>query len=72
MKKHCDLYYTTKKHYISERNNTTPLWGYSWCIRNATGDLLQSSIDNEPGEQYYDSREIAENEARDAIEDYYR
>lgn len=71
MKKYCDLYFTTRRQFIGERNNTTPLFGYSYHIRNASGDELQSSIDNEPGEQYYDSREVAEQQAKEAIQDHY-
>lgn len=72
MKKYCDLFFTTKKHLKGERNNSTPMYEYSWHIRNEKGEELQSSLGNEPGEQYYDSEQIAEQEAKDAIEDHYR
>lgn len=72
MKKYCDYYMTTKHELISERNNSTPLYEYSWSIRDKDGKQLQSSWENEPGEQTYVSKEVAEQECRDAIQDYYR
>lgn len=72
MKKYCDLYYTIKKHVKAERNNKVPVYEYSWHIRNDKGEELESSLGNEPGEQYYDSKQIAEREAKDAIEEHYR
>lgn len=71
MKKYCDYHFTTKRHLKAERNNNTPIYEWSWHIRNEKGEELQSSIGNEPGEQYYDSQELAENEAKEAIQDYY-
>lgn len=72
MKKYCDLYFTIKKHVKGERNNQVPVYEYSWHIRTKYGEELQSSFANEPGEQFYDSEQLAEREVRDAIEDYYR
>lgn len=72
MKKHCELYYTTRRQFIGERNNTAPVYGYSYHIRNVKGDELESSIDNPPGDQYFDTRGDAEQEAKDAIEEHYR
>lgn len=71
MKKYCDYYITTKRQLIGERNNTTPLYEYSWHIRSKTGEELQSSLSNEEGEQTYVSREMAEQQAKEAIQDYY-
>jgi hypothetical protein len=72
MKKYCDYYITTKRELIGERNNSTPNYGYAWFIRNAKGERLQSSYDNEDAEFHlFDSREVAEQDAREAIQDYY-
>jgi len=71
MKKYCDLYYTTQKHVKAERNNSAPIYEYSYHIRNEKGEELQSSLGNEPGEQYYDSEQVAEQQAKEAIQDYY-
>lgn len=71
MKKYCDYYITTKKHVAGERNNSTPMYEYSWYIRNKEGESLQSSLGNEDGEQFYVSREVAEQQAKEAIQDYY-
>jgi hypothetical protein len=71
MKKYCDLYYTTQKHVKSERNNSMPIYEYSYHIRNEKGEELQSSLGNEEGEQYYESEQVAEQQAKEAIQDYY-
>lgn len=71
MKKYCGYYFTTKKHLRGERNNSTPLYGYSWHIRNEQGEQLQSSFDNDEGFELFDSREEAEQECKEAIQDYY-
>jgi hypothetical protein len=71
MKKYCDLYYTTQKHVKAERNNQAPLFEYSYHIRNEKGEEPQSSLGNEEGEQYYDSEQVAEQQAKEAIQDYY-
>jgi hypothetical protein len=71
MKKYCDYYITTQRHLKGERNNNFPLYEYSWHIRNKEGEQLQTSLDNEDGEQTYVSREIAEQQAKEAIQDYY-
>jgi hypothetical protein len=69
MKKYCDYYITTKRHLKAERNNSTYEW--SWHIRNAKGEELESSLGNEPEFQYFVSKELAEQEAKEAIQDYY-
>lgn len=71
MKKYCDYFITTKRQLIGERNNSTPNYEYSWHIRNAKGEQLQSSFQNEEGFQTFVSREVAEQEAKEAIQDYY-
>lgn len=71
MKKYADYYITTKRHLKSERNNSTPVYEYSWHIRNVKGEQLQSSFENEPGDQFYDSRVVAEQQAKESIQDYY-
>jgi hypothetical protein len=71
MKKYCDYFFTTKRHLKGEISNTTAVYHYSWHIRNEKGEELQSSFANEDGEQYYDSREVAEQQAKEAIQDYY-
>jgi hypothetical protein len=71
MKKYCDLYYTTQKHVKAERNNSVPVYQYSWHIRNEKGEELESSLGNEPDEQYYDTKEVAEQQAKEAIQDHY-
>jgi len=71
MKKYRDLFFTTKRHVKTERNNSTPVYEYSWHIRNGEGEELESSLANEPDEQYYDTREIAEQQAKEAIQEHY-
>lgn len=71
MKKYCDYYITTKRELIGERNNSTPNYEYSWSIRNKDGEELQTSLDNEEGFQTFVSKEIAEQEAKEAIQDFY-
>ena len=72
MKKYCDYYYTTKRHLLGERNNSTPRYGYSWTIWNAKCQQLQSSLDNtEESDMYFDSKEIAEQQVKEAIQDHY-
>lgn len=72
MKKYCDLYYTIRKQVTGERNNETPIVGYSYHIRNKKGVELESSISNEPGEQYYESSGLAEIQAMEAIQEHYQ
>lgn len=71
MQKYCDLYYTTQRHVRGERNNSTPLCKYSWHIRNKEGEQLQSSFENDEGYELFGTREEAEQEAKQAIQDYY-
>lgn len=71
MKKYCDYFITTKRHLIGERNNYTPYYEYSWHLRNKKGEQLQSSFENEEGFQTFVSREVAEQECKEAIQDYY-
>jgi hypothetical protein len=61
MKKYCDYYFTTKKMGL----------GYAWFIRNEKGEVLESSLDEEVGECYYENKKVAEQEAREAIQDHY-
>lgn len=71
MKKYCDYFITTRRHLKGEISNTTPVYEYSWHIRNKKGVQLQSSFQNEDGFQFFDSRGVAEQEAKEAIQDYY-
>jgi hypothetical protein len=72
MKKYCDLYYTTKKHLKGERNNRVPIYHYSYTLWDGFNKTpMQSSLDNEEGEQYYDSEQEAEQQAKEAIQDHY-
>lgn len=75
MRKYCDLYITTRKVLKGERNNSTSLYEYSWHIFSRdTGafEEIQSSYENENEEdQTYVSREMAEQGAAEAIQDYY-
>lgn len=71
MKKYCDYYFTTQRHLKGEVARNIFTYHYSWHIRNAKGEEIQSSFANEDGEQYYDSREIAEQQAKEAIQDHY-
>lgn len=76
MKKHCDLYYTTRHVETSNRNNSTPVKLYAWYIRNKERQVIQSSTDEgvDWGDKeglYYD-KEDAEYDAKEAIEEYYR
>lgn len=71
MKKYCDYFFTTKRHLKGEIAKNIFTYHYSWHIRNEKGEELHSSLGNEDGEQYYDSREVAEQQAKEAIQDYY-
>lgn len=71
MIKYCEMFFTTKRHVKAEINNSVPIYEYSWHIRNDKGEELESSLSNEPGEQYYDTREVAEQQAKEAIQDHY-
>ena len=71
MKKYCDYFFTTKAHKDKEVAKKIWSYKYSWYIRNEKGEQLQSSLDNEEGEQYYDSEQVAEQECKEAIQDYY-
>lgn len=71
MKKYCDYYITTQRHIKVERNNSTPVYHYSYHIRNKKGEELESSFMNEEAFQYFDTREQAEQEAMEAIQCHY-
>lgn len=71
MKKYCDYYFTTKCHKKNEVAKGIYNYHYSWHIRNEYGEELQSSLENEEGEQYYDDKYVAEHQAKEAIQDYY-
>lgn len=71
MKKYCDYYFTTKCHKNKEIAKGIWSYHYSWHIRNEKGDDLESSLSNEEGEQYYESKEVAEQQAKEAIQYYY-
>lgn len=71
MKKYCDLFFTTKTHKDKEVSKKIWSYKYSWYIRNEKGEQLKSSLDNEEGEQYYDSKEVAEQQAKEAIQYHY-
>jgi hypothetical protein len=72
MKKYCDFYYTIKCHKKGEISRKISTYHYSWHIRNKAGEELESSLGNEAGDQYYESKSVAEREAKDAIEEHYR
>jgi hypothetical protein len=70
MRKYCDYFFTTKCHKDKEVAKGIWSYKYSWHIRNEKGEELQNSYEHEDKE-YYDSRQIAEQEAKEAIQDYY-
>lgn len=71
MKKYCDLFYTTKSHKDKEVARKIWSYKYSWYIRNDKGEQLESSLDKEESEQYCDSKEVAEQQAKEAIQAHY-
>ncbi len=63
MKKYADYYLTTKK--FPE--------GYKWFIRDKDGAELESSSDNldEMNEEYFETKEMAEQAGIESIQEYY-
>jgi len=73
MKKYCDYYITTKRVTIDKTNGCIPVYRYAWYIRNKEGEELQSSYTTTDDKEFqtFETKEVAMQEAAEAIQDHY-
>jgi hypothetical protein len=64
MRKYCEFYFTIKK---TEK-------GFTYTIREVNGKVIQTALETSDGDEdeaFFVSKEMAEQGAREAIQDYY-